>query len=78
MVEACKKHHAVYFVAIGGAAAVISQSIRSEEMVAFEDLGPEAIRHYEVVDFPAIVGIDIEGNDVYKLEIAKYAELLNK
>ena len=78
VVEACKKHHAVYFVAIGGAAAVISQSIRSEEMVAFEDLGPEAIRHYEVVDFPAIVGIDIEGNDVYKLEIAKYAELLNK
>ena len=56
----------------------LSQSIRSEEMVAFEDLGPEAIRHYEVVDFPAIVGIDIEGNDVYKLEIAKYAELLNK
>ena len=57
---------------------MISQSIRSEEMVAYEDLGPEAIRHYEVVDFPAIVGIDIEGNDVYKQEIAKYAEMLNK
>ena len=45
-------------------------------MFAFEDLGPEAIRCYEVVDFPAIVGIDIEGNDVYKQEIAKYAEML--
>ncbi len=78
VVEACKKHHAVYLVAIGGTAAVISQSIRSEEMVAYEDLGPEAIRRYDVVDFPAIVGIDIEGNDVYKLEISKYREFLNK
>ena len=41
-----------------------------------EKVGPEAIRCYEVVDFPAIVGIDIEGEDVYKQEIAKYAELL--
>jgi fumarate hydratase subunit beta len=63
---------------VGGAAAVISQSIRSEEMIAYEDLGPEAIRCYQVVDFPAIVGIDIEGNDVYKVEIEKYHTLLNK
>ena len=76
VVEACKQGHAVYFVAIGGTAAVISQSIRSEEMIAYEDLGPEAIRRYQVVDFPAIVGIDIEGNDVYKKEITKYKELL--
>lgn len=75
VVEACKKHHAVYFIAIGGTAAVISQSIRSETMIAYEDLGPEAIRRYEVVDFPAIVGIDIEGNDVYKIEQAKYDKL---
>lgn len=75
VVEACKKHHAVYFIAIGGTAAVISQSIRSEIMIAYEDLGPEAIRRYEVVDFPAIVGIDIEGNDVYKIEQAKYDKL---
>ena len=78
VVEACKKGHAIYFVAVGGAAAVISQSIRSEEMIAYEDLGPEAIRCYQVVDFPAIVGIDIEGNDVYKVEIEKYHTLLNK
>ena len=75
VVEACKKHHAVYFIAIGGTAAVISQSIRSETMIAYEDLGPEAIRRYEVVDFPAIVGIDIEGNDGYKIEQAKYDKL---
>lgn len=75
VIDACKKHGAVYFVAIGGAAAVISQSIRSEEMIAYEDLGPEAIRKYEVVDFPAIVGIDIEGNDTYKIEMAKYRKL---
>lgn len=75
VVVACKAHHAVYFVAIGGTAAVISQSIRSETMIAYEDLGPEAIRRYEVVDFPAIVGIDIEGNDVYGIEQAKYDKL---
>ena len=75
VVAACKAHHAVYFVAIGGTAAVISQSIRSETMIAYEDLGPEAIRRYEVVDFPAIVGIDIEGNDVYGIEQAKYDKL---
>lgn len=44
-------------------------------MIAYEDLGPEAIRRYEVVDFPAIVGIDIEGNDVYGIEQAKYDKL---
>ena len=63
---------AVYFVAVGGAAAVITQSIKSETMIAYEDLGPEAIRRYEVKDFPAIVCIDSEGNDFYKVGIAKY------
>ena len=70
--DACVKYGAVYFVAVGGAAAVISQSIKGEEMIAYEDLGPEAIRRYEVEDFPAIVCIDAEGNDFYKVGIAKY------
>ena len=72
VIEACVKYGAVYFVAVGGAAAVISQSIKGEEMIAYEDLGPEAIRRYEVEDFPAIVCIDAEGNDFYKAGIAKY------
>ena len=72
VIDACAKHGAVYFVAVGGAAAVITQSIKSETMIAYEDLGPEAIRRYEVKDFPAIVCIDSEGNDFYKVVIAKY------
>ena len=72
VIDACVKHGAVYFVAVGGAAAVITQSIKSETMIAYEDLGPEAIRRYEVKDFPAIVCFDSEGNDFYKVGIAKY------
>ena len=74
VIDACVKYGAVYFVAVGGAAAVISQSIKGEEMIAYEDLGPEAIRRYEVEDFPAIVCIDAEGNDFYKEGIAKYCK----
>lgn len=74
VIDACVKHGAVYFVAVGGAAAVISQSIVGEKMIAYEDLGPEAIRRYEVKDFPAIVCIDTQGNDFYKEGIAKYSK----
>lgn len=74
VIDACVRSGAVYFVAVGGAAAVISQSIKGEEMIAYEDLGPEAIRRYEVKDFPAIVCIDCEGNDFYKEGIAKYSK----
>lgn len=74
VVEACIKYGAVYFVAVGGAAAVISQSIKGEEMIAYEDLGPEAIRRYEVEDFPSIVCIDAQGNDFYKVGIARYCK----
>lgn len=74
VIDACVKYGAVYFVAVGGAAAVITQSIKGEEMIAYEDLGPEAIRRYEVKDFPAIVCIDSEGNDFYKEGIAKYSK----
>ena len=74
VIDACVEHGAVYFAAIGGAAAVIAKSIKGEEMIAYEDLGPEAIRRYEVKDFPAIVCIDSEGNDFYKVGIAKYSK----
>lgn len=73
VIDACVKYGAVYFVAVGGAAAVIAQSIKSEKMIAYEDLGPEAIRRYEVENFPAIVCIDAQGNDFYKVGIAKYS-----
>ncbi len=65
VVEAIKKHSGVYFVAIGGAGALISQCVKRVEVVAFEDLGTEALRKLEVVDFPIIVGIDTLGNDIY-------------
>jgi fumarate hydratase subunit beta len=74
VIDACKEYGAVYFAAVGGAAAVIAQSIKGEEMIAYEDLGPEAIRRYEVEDFPAIVVIDADGNDFYKVGIAKYSK----
>ena len=72
VIDACVKYGAVYFVAVGGAAAVISQSIKGEEMIAYEDLGPEAIRRYEVEDSPAIGCSDADGNALYKVGIAKY------
>lgn len=63
--EACKKYNAVYLIAIGGAGAYLSQFIQSSSMIAYEDLGPEAVYKLEVKDFPTIVGIDSTGNTVY-------------
>lgn len=74
VIDACVKYGAIYLVTIGGAAASISQTIVGEEMIAYEDLGPEAIRRYTVKDFFAIVAIDCEGNDFYKEGIAKYSK----
>lgn len=74
VVEAMKKSNAVYFAAIGGAGALISSCIKSNTVVAFEDLGPEALRCLEVVDFPAIVVIDSKGINLYKTEPDKYKD----
>jgi len=65
VVEAIKKHKAVYFGAIGGIAALMSQCVKKVEMVAYEDLGPEAIRKLTVINFPLIVINDSQGNDLY-------------
>ncbi|PLR75895.1 fumarate hydratase [Bacillus sp. V3-13] len=70
--EACKKYGAVYFAAIGGLSTILSRRIKSVELVAYEDLGPEAIRKLEVEDFPLLVAYDAAGRDLYKQEIAKY------
>ncbi|AEB09524.1 Fe-S-containing hydro-lyase [Desulfobacca acetoxidans] len=67
---ACK---AVYLGAIGGAGALISQSIKAAEIVAYEDLGPEAIRRLVVEDLPTIVINDCQGNDFYDVSLKRYA-----
>ncbi len=64
--DALKKYCAVHFAALGGAGALLSQYIISAQVVAYEDLGTEAIRKLEVKDFPAIVAYDSFGNSVYK------------
>ena len=66
VIDAIVRNGAVYFAAIGGAAALIAKSIKKEEILCYEDLGTEAVRRYTVEDFPCIVAIDSEGNNVYK------------
>ena len=73
VIEAMKKYKAVYLAATGGAAALIAKTGKKAEIVAYEDLGPEAINRLEVVDFPAIVVNDTKGNDLYQQGMAKYA-----
>ena len=64
--DAMRDHGAVYFVTVGGAAALISQHIKRVEMVAYEDLGTEAIRRLQVEDFPVVVANDIQGGDLFE------------
>ena len=72
VVESIKKNHAVYFAAIGGAGALISSTIKSSEVIAYEELGPEAVHKLTVKNFPAIVVLDSSGNDLYIIEREKY------
>jgi fumarate hydratase subunit beta len=72
VVEAMKKHKAIYFGATGGAGALLARSIRKAETVAYEDLGPEAIQRLEVEDFPVVVINDTRGNDLYVEGAKKY------
>lgn len=66
------EHKAVYFGAVGGAAALIARSIKRAEVIAYEDLGTEAIRKLTIEDFPVFVINDIYGGDIYKDGVAKY------
>ena len=72
VVNAMKKHGAVYFGAIGGCGALLSECIKEAEIVAYEDLGAEAIRRLVVKDFPVVVIIDSEGNNLYETGKANY------
>jgi len=70
--DAMAKHKAVYLGAIGGAGAVISRSVKKAEVVAYEELGAEALRRLEVEDFPVTVVNDVYGGDLYEEGKAKY------
>jgi fumarate hydratase subunit beta len=70
--QACKQFGAISFAAIGGLSTILSRRVTAAEVVAYEDLGPEAIRRLEVEDFPLLVAYDAHGKDLYEQEIAKY------
>ena len=70
--DAIVRNQAVYFAAVGGAGALLSRSIIKSEVIAYDDLGTEAIRKLEVKDFPVIAVIDSEGNDLYETAVAEY------
>jgi fumarate hydratase subunit beta len=72
VLEAIKKHKAVYMAATGGAGALLARTITKAEIVAYAELGPEAIYRFEVVDFPAIVINDVHGRDLYTEGKAAY------
>jgi len=72
VLDAIKRHKAVYLAAVGGAAALISKSIKAAKVIAYEDLGPEAVRELQVEDFPAVVVNDAAGADLYEQGMAEY------
>lgn len=72
VIDSMVEHNVVYFAAIGGAAALIADSVKECEVIAFDDLGPEAVRRLCVENYPCIVVIDSEGNNLYEQGVAKY------
>ena len=74
VVEAMKKYHGVYFGAIGGAGALLAKCIKKAELIAYEDLGAEALRRLEVEDMPLFVIIDCDGNNLYEMGRKEYLE----
>ena len=72
--EAIVRNGAVYFAAVGGAGALLSRSIISSEVIAYDDLGTEAVRKLEIKDFPVIVVMDSEGNDLYETAVRDYCK----
>jgi fumarate hydratase subunit beta len=71
VIDAIVRNHAVYFAAVGGAGALLSKCIKKSEVVCYEDLGAEAILKIEIEDFPAIVVIDSDGNNLYEMVAKK-------
>lgn len=75
VIDSIVRNQGVYLAAVGGAGALLSKSIQSSEVIAYDDLGTEAIRKLEVKDFPAIVVIDKEGNNLYEMAVKEYRKL---
>ena len=73
--DSIKKYRALYFAAIGGAGALISKSIRKADVIAYPELGTEAVMRLEVEDFPSVVVNDVQGGDLYQMGVEKYREL---
>jgi fumarate hydratase subunit beta len=73
--DSIKRHKAVYFAAIGGAGALISKAIRKADVIAYPELGTEAVMRLEVEAFPAVVVNDVHGNDLYEIGVEKYREI---
>jgi fumarate hydratase subunit beta len=72
--DAIQKHRAVYFAAIGGAGALISKTIKKAEVIAYPELGTEAVMRLEVEAFPAVVVNDVQGADLYRIGVEQYKE----
>ena len=75
VIQSMNEENAVYFAAIGGAGALLSKCIKKAEVIAYEDLGTEAIRKLEVENFPVIVVADCEGNNLYETAIKEYQKI---
>jgi fumarate hydratase subunit beta len=73
VIDALRKHNAVYFAAGGGLGALLGKCVRSSRVVCYEDLGPEAIHRFEVENFPVIVAIDCKGNNMYETGPKRYS-----
>ncbi|WP_395547285.1 MULTISPECIES: Fe-S-containing hydro-lyase [unclassified Lacrimispora] len=74
VIDAIIRNESVYFAAVGGAGALLSKCILASEVIAYEDLGTEAIRRLEIKDFPVVVVIDSKGNNLYETAIERYRE----
>ncbi len=72
VIDSMIKNRSVYLAAVGGAAVVIAASIKESKVIAYEDLGPEAIREMRVENFPCVVANDVLGNDIYKTGVEEY------
>ena len=77
-IASIKQHHSVYLIAVGGAAYLVSQSIQSARVVAFADLGMEAIYEFEVKDMPVTVAVDAQGVSVHTTGPAKWHQIIAK
>ena len=75
-IEAIKKHRAVYLMAVGGAAYLVSKAIRKSRIVAFEDLGMEAIHEFEVEEMPVTVAVDVNGTSVHQTGPAQWYDII--